>query len=348
VRIALLISQLTLGGAERQLVRTAAALAADGAGHEVFVLANHPGLGAVEAEAPPTLPNLRFDALAVSGRRAKVAATRHRLRSFAPDVVVGWLRASWVLGGVLHEIDRRPSLYLAERNALASYPPTWRRAKVLVARRADRIVANSEEAAGEWRSVSSRFDVRVAQNFPPPRRAVATRQGEGPRRLVVVGRLEQVKGIDVAVRALAEARGAGADLELVVVGRDDEHGAALQRYRDLALSLGVDAAIEWRPPSKTWLDDVAGTVDGVLIPSRSEGSSNVLAEALAAGVPVLATTGVHAPRAGMAYAQALAGDPTDLARLLVDEAWTASRVEPGAFDAWEREAADQAVAAWSR
>jgi len=97
-----------------------------------------------------------------------------------------------------------------------------------------------------------------------------------------VGRLGREKGPDVAVRALAQP-----DLEsaqLVVAGA----GRELVRLQELARQLGVAARVHWQGPVPSvarWFR----AFDAFCLSSRTEGTPMVLFEAMAAGVPVVAT-----------------------------------------------------------
>jgi glycosyltransferase involved in cell wall biosynthesis len=102
--------------------------------------------------------------------------------------------------------------------------------------------------------------------------------------IAFVGRLEREKRPDIALRALAAARKAGHDVGLTIAGAGSEERA----LRALAQSLHVADRIEFLG----WQSDVRHVLaraDLVLVPSVYEGYSMTTVEALAAGVPVIAT-----------------------------------------------------------
>jgi glycogen(starch) synthase len=104
-------------------------------------------------------------------------------------------------------------------------------------------------------------------------------------RLAVVARLDHVKGIDIALRALAVLRDRGfSGVRLVVVGDGPEAG----RLRDMAGELGVYGFVEFAGFRHDVERYVAGS-DIVLVPSRYEPFGMVAAEAAAAGKPVVAS-----------------------------------------------------------
>ena len=111
---------------------------------------------------------------------------------------------------------------------------------------------------------------------------------DGPR-LLFVGRIQPLKGLDLAIAALAELRNPRA--RLTVIGGPS--GASGRRYVDevrrLATGLGVADRIDWVPPVphvllSTWMR----AADVVVVPSRSESFGLVALEAAACGTPVVA------------------------------------------------------------
>ena len=107
--------------------------------------------------------------------------------------------------------------------------------------------------------------------------------------LLFVGRIQPLKGLDVAVRALAELPDRGAVLVAVggPSGVDGEVEAA--KVRLLAEELGVEDRIRWVPPQPHYLlSTFYRAADVVLVPSRSESFGLVALEAAACGTPVVA------------------------------------------------------------
>ena len=108
--------------------------------------------------------------------------------------------------------------------------------------------------------------------------------------LLFVGRIQPLKGLDVAIEALAALRRSDAVLLVVggASGRDGE--AELQRVNALAESLGVACQIRFvAPQPHHLLATYYRAADVVLVPSRSESFGLVALEASACGTPVVAT-----------------------------------------------------------
>lgn len=102
--------------------------------------------------------------------------------------------------------------------------------------------------------------------------------------LLAVGRFEKEKRFRYAIDALATLRAKGHDVGLTLVGE----GSLQQTYYRYAQRLKVADRLE----IVGWKNDLSryySEADILLVPSRYEGYGLVIVEALAAGVPVLAT-----------------------------------------------------------
>ena len=193
---------------------------------------------------------------------------------------------------------------------------------------------------------------------PMPSVVRPTGWSEGGGGLLVLGRLSEQKRVDLALRAASLMAGKGRPLTLTVAG-DGPAREGLER-----LAQGLDARLTVRFLGHQQPEQVRtllGHADLVLFPARDEGYGLAAAEALMAGVPVVACAdgggvldivpgggaGRHATPDPAALAQAAAAlleDPTrlDAAR----QAGTAlrARLSPAhvaeVFDAWYREARD--------
>lgn len=108
--------------------------------------------------------------------------------------------------------------------------------------------------------------------------------------LLFVGRIQPLKGVDVAIEALA-ALGHPTAVLLIVGGASGAEGEAeLARVKALAESLGVLERVRFVPPQPHHLlATYYRASDVVLVPSRSESFGLVALEASACGTPVVAT-----------------------------------------------------------
>ena len=103
-----------------------------------------------------------------------------------------------------------------------------------------------------------------------------------PRLVGWVGRLSDEKGPDVMVRALSHLP---ADIGLVMIGDGPARGALTR----LATELGVSARITWPGPIPG-AGECMAAFDVFTLSSRTEGTPMVLFEAMAARVPIVATS----------------------------------------------------------
>lgn len=147
--------------------------------------------------------------------------------------------------------------------------------------------------------------------FHPAARPVAGRPG-----ILVAARLEPLKGVDLAVRALALLDPEVRPVLRIAGGAtaDDSFGPSLLA---LAAELGVSGDVELLgPQSRTALASLMRSSTLVLVPSHSETYGLVALEAAASGVPVVASaTGglVEAVRDGVTGLLVAGREPRDWA-----------------------------------
>jgi D-inositol-3-phosphate glycosyltransferase len=175
-------------------------------------------------------------------------------------------------------------------------PPLRLIAEQRVAQEADRIVVlTCDEARLMHRTFGlsgAKIDVVPAgvdlERFAP----AVTRRHPGPPRLLFVGRLQPLKGPDVAVRTLAEVRRTLPDARLRIVGGASGSGDGTtgpDELRALAAELGVADGLELEPAiGQAALVSRYQEADVLLAPSRSETFGLVALEAQACGTPVVA------------------------------------------------------------
>ena len=116
-----------------------------------------------------------------------------------------------------------------------------------------------------------------------PTRYAGTAHGRGAD-LVFVGRLAAVKGVPVLLEAMALARKSRPDLHLTLIGDGPERTALEAEAKPLGDAVRF---VGYRAQ-----DAVAGALmqaDALVLPSFAEGVPVVLMEAMAAGLPVIAT-----------------------------------------------------------
>lgn len=208
------------------------------------------------------------------------------------------------LVALFHTLGRVKNRSLADGDTVE--PAERIRGEEAVIRDADRVVLPTPSEAsyieelygadpGRLRLAPPGVDTRL---FHPRERATARTRLEldGGRVVLFAGRLQSLKGPDVAVRAMAELSTVAPDLEdarLVVVGGPSpgpgpyRDGAAVM---ELARTLGIGERVRLLHPlphhELPWL---YASADVLLMPSRSESFGMVALEAQACGLPVVAS-----------------------------------------------------------
>jgi glycosyltransferase involved in cell wall biosynthesis len=117
-------------------------------------------------------------------------------------------------------------------------------------------------------------------DFPPRSHTLRGSQ------LLFVGRLAPVKGVPILLEALASLLPARPDIKLTLVGDGPDRSALEQQ----AEALGISQSVEFLGyQSQAKVRQLLASTDVFVLPSFAEGVPVVLMEAMAAGVPVVAT-----------------------------------------------------------
>jgi len=185
------------------------------------------------------------------------------------------------------------------RHHFSEREPAYRiRGELEIAREADRIIFAGE---GEKSMLVEAYGVpsqRIAVvpcgvdtlRFRPMKRArvrCRLRLPDNGRLVLVVGRIEPLKGIDVLLRAVAQV---DTPFRLLVVGGDSKDAARKGQLATLAEELNISGRV-------SFLDAVAhddlplyyNAADVCVVPSYYESFGLVALEAMACGVPVVAS-----------------------------------------------------------
>lgn len=108
--------------------------------------------------------------------------------------------------------------------------------------------------------------------------------------MLFVGRIQPLKGLDVAVETLARLADRRARLVVVGGASGNEGESEVARIRSLIESLGVVDRVDFvAPQAHHMLSTYYRAADVVIVPSRSESFGLVALEAAACGVPVVAS-----------------------------------------------------------
>ncbi|MEW6754156.1 MAG: glycosyltransferase [Candidatus Latescibacterota bacterium] len=171
--------------------------------------------------------------------------------------------------------------------------PRWRALVEAALAQAAAVIGSSTDILGRLASLGvpdSRVH-RVPQGVDSARFCLSTRQGPGSGdwRLLYLGRFDQKKGIGVLLEAVALLRQEGRRVHLRLVGGSPISGTGAAFRRQAAL-LGLEECVEFgseKPPEA--IPAEIGDSDLLVLPSFYDSFGIVLIEAMACGVPVVAT-----------------------------------------------------------
>jgi glycosyltransferase involved in cell wall biosynthesis len=138
---------------------------------------------------------------------------------------------------------------------------------------------------------------------------------------VFVGRLAPEKGLDTLIDAWPSVRVRNPEARLILIGEGPQRAALEDRVKALSLTLGPGQAVELPGASADATSSLRGA-DLFVLPSREEGMSIALLEAMALGIPLVASS-IPGNRQLVSDCEhgrlAPPDDPTALARVIVEQ-----------------------------
>jgi len=361
-RILIVIGSLDVGGAEMHLLQVLPPLAKLGFDIRVHTLTGRGTLAdrfeasGIRVVAPPgSEAGSRAGGFAGRAYRALRAGVSlaHFLRTWRPVIVHFFLPESYLVGAPVAMLASNAKRVMSRRslNDYQAKRPVLARLEHALHGHMQALVGNSQAVVDQLAAEGApRRSLHLIRNGidlarfaqPAPRAEVRAAIGTSGNSLVIacVANLIPYKGHADLIEALASAH----DLppwELWCAGRDDGVGTELRARAEAA---GVGARIRWLGPRSDIPELLAAADIGVLA-SHEEGFPNAVVEAMAAGLPVVATkvggipeavadgsTGLLvAPRDGAALSAALVrlGAQPDLRRKMGEAGRTRVATEFG-------------------
>ena len=303
LRVMLMTDEMEVGGSQRQIVQLAMGLKERGI--ECVVLYFIKPSFLVDRLHAAGIQTLRVD----KRRRVDpgfVWKLRQTIRQWAPDVLHCYSFTAELWGAIATRLlpaAERPTLITSVRGTYEWYSANQWRMKHWASQRSQGIISNSREgaeyAARQMGLPMSRFSiVHNGVEVPEPAAdavaalrkeytaAVPNGQAAAPFEtlLLFVGRLVEHKNLPRLLDAFARVAAERPHVRLLLVGGGPLHDMLAARIHELklddrALLLGE------RPDVATLMK----AADLLVAPSLREGMSNVILEAMALGLPVLAT-----------------------------------------------------------
>ena len=294
IRTALVITELCVGGAERCLANLALGLDPRRFQPLLISLGPRPPAGQdllVQQLEHANVPLYFLDLRSWRQFPAGLRRLRRLLDQQKPDVVQTFLFHANVLGAAA---ARRCAVPVVTGVRVADP----RRSRLWIERMATKHAARTvcvSRAVADYmirrgRFPADRVDVIPNGIDPAPYRDAAPLENaalgvpENRRILVTIGRLDEQKGLDWLLSLAPQLLAAAPEHDLVLVGE----GPQRRRLETLAAESVMADQIHfagWRPD----VPRILAASDMLLLPSRWEGMPNVILEAMAAGLPVVAT-----------------------------------------------------------
>ena len=282
MRILQVCSVTTFGGGERHLADLSRALS--DLGHEVYA-ASVPG--SPLSDELSFLPDERKLALNKHNYLKNVSSLVGFVRAHEIEIVHAHAARDYHLAVLAVRFASRSRLVLT-RHAL--FP--LRQANRIVLSGVARVIAVSEAVAESVRSSgvveSSKITV-VHNGIDVDRFGEPAANDDGPVLVGTVGHLAPIKGHDVFVRAAALVSAAHPEVRFVVIGEDKSPELSNRRSLESLISeLGLREIVSL----SGWRDDMPAALSSLTLfvsAARSEPFGLAIVEAMAAGLPVIAT-----------------------------------------------------------
>jgi len=300
IRVAYVIDSLGRGGAEHLLAAYLRHLPALGVDPTVIALQDrdgNPTARALEAIGVPII-NLAIERLRQRGAYREVAAA---IEQADPDLVHTQLEFANVLGAAA--AARRGVPVISTLHTLEN-PSPWSRAGLRMRlmswslrHHANLVIAVSEDArrhhldhlrlpAGLVATIHNGIDTADFHIEPGPRTEVRDRLGI-PRKaavIITVAVLRPPKGIDRMLMAMPDILEATPNAHYLIVG----DGTARAQLEETAAGLGITDRVTFAGP-RADIPLMLAAADLFVLPSLTEALPTVIAEAMAAALPVVAT-----------------------------------------------------------
>jgi len=220
----------------------------------------------------------------------RVMALRTALRRAAAPTVISFIAITNILT-ILASLRLHVRLVISERNDPRRQPLgwPWEMMRRRLYRWADLITANSQGVVESLREFVPAGKISFLPN-PVILPIVEQNQRSQGRVILSVGQLSYQKAHDVLLRAVAQIFREVPDWRLIIVGE----GSCETSLKSLATALNISDRVEW----VGWTSEVNryyAQAEIFALPSRFEGTPNVLLEAMSFGLPPIVTDASPGP-----------------------------------------------------
>lgn len=285
MRIGFLIPSLAVGGAERATVALGNCMAH--MGHEVFIITLHDGENFYDADGKIRIFPLAFkeeDDGKIKKSLKKAYNLRRVLKNIGLDVIIAMSSLMAAYGVFACAFTGTKSIGSERSNPYRHYPDfPFSAIKKLAALMSDGYVFQTQAASQYYPKKAVKKGIVIPNGIfgDIPDEVVPFDMRE--KKIYAMGRLAPEKGFDVLLKAFALFSEKHSDYTLTVFGEGKLH----KDLEELAESLGVSQKVSFPGADKAACEKMSGGRMFVLS-SRFEGMPNVLIEAMACGMPVIA------------------------------------------------------------
>ncbi len=298
---------------------------------------------------------------ALRSNRHRVQLIRRAIRASRPEVVISFMVPTTIITLLAARPERVPVI-VSERTDPSRAPLAriWAALRRVTYPWAVAVVVQTPDVERWAHSFLRKDRVHVIPNpvaAPPPLDAsaqasatsiaVASQADDGACHVLSVGRMDANKGFDLLIRAFAQCRANRPAWQLTILGDGKER----PRLEALAKDLGVASHVHLPGTVRDPTPALFGA-DMFVLSSRYEGFPNALLEAMAVGLPVIATNSRGPSRIVRNDVDGLLVPVDDVAALatamagLMDDEPRRRRLGQRATEVAERFNVDRIMATW--
>lgn len=293
MRLALVISSLVMGGAERVITHLATGWANQGVDVHLITLAN-PNTDFYSL--PPSVNRIALNLMkdsanplqAVGNNYKRIMMLREQFKQLKPHAVISFMDATNVLA-LLANMGLGIPTVISERTNPAKYRSDlgmiWDNLRRFTYPKAKAIVAVSRSTAKQISAMMPKSLVEVIPNpvFYHEQDQSSKSEPKAPT-VITMGRLVPLKNFDLLIRSFAKCLDSQPEWKLNILGEGPQRGAleSLIRELDLAQNIRLLGAVKEPAP-------ILAQADIFALCSSFEGFSNSLVEAMACKLPIICT-----------------------------------------------------------
>ena len=222
-------------------------------------------------------------------------AALEKIKRIKPDLILcvgaGQLLSTFLSGVFFSKLFSAPVVSEWRGSDLLLKNSSWRRtAKKMILKNSVMNIIRSEDMRKKALELEPECDIMIlpskgiyTDKFEP--KSSHTKSSDKVK-ILYVGRLHELKGLDHLIKAFSDVKKVHDNVELLIIGGGDLKGDLEKLVHDEGMDEDVKFIGE---VEHLELIDYYQNSDIFVLPSLSEGLSNVIMEAMACGLPVIAT-----------------------------------------------------------